>query len=139
MPHAVHRRRKGYGSRERFRRSRLWLLFLFCVLRGSDALIYFGSPPGDRPRLLAAILVGAIWTTATMAGVWSRQNWCRGALGFLIVLTTLSYTLFLPVFQLPANYRVLAVLAGTVAINGAVVWAVTSLHDLKRLTSRAYL
>jgi hypothetical protein len=138
MPQYYHHRRR-YGSRERFRRGRLWLLLLFCVLRGSDALIYFGSPASDRPHLLAAILVGAIWTAAAMAGVWSRQNWCRGALGLLIVLSTVSYTLFLPVYQLPANYRVLAFLAGTAALNGAVIWAVTSLHDVKRLTSRAYL
>lgn len=133
-----YRRRRRHSSRERFRRGRLWVLLLFCVLRGSDALIYFGSPASDRRHLLAAIVVSAIWTTAVLGGVCFRQNWCRAALGVLIVLSTVSYTLFLPVFQLPANERALTVLAVVAVINGTVIWAATSLHDIRRLTSRAY-
>ncbi len=138
MPH-YYRHRRRYGARERFRRGRLWLLLLFCALRGGDALVYFATPANDKRHLLAAFVVSAIWTTAAIVGVWSRQNWCRGALGLLVVLSTVSYTFFLPVYQLPADYRVLGFVGAVVVINGAVIWAVNSLHDIKRLTSRAYM
>ena len=134
----THRRR--LPSRERNRRGRLWLLLVFCVLRVSDALTYFGSPAGDRHRLLAAIIVGAAWTTVAMVGLWFRKGWCRYALSVLVLASTIASTFLMPgVFQLPANYRVLGFLFAGASVNAAVIWALISLHDIRRFTSRAYL
>jgi len=137
-PKTSHRRR--LGSRERNRRGRLWLVLGFCVLRVSDALTYFGSPAGDRHRVLAAVIVGAIWTTVAIAGLWFRKGWCRYTLSVLVLASTIASTFLMPgVFQLPANYRVLGFLFAAASVNAAVIWALIALHDIRRFTSRSYL
>ncbi len=133
-------RRRRYGSRERLRRGRLWVFLFFCALRGSDALIYFGAPAIDRQRSEVAIIVGAAWTSVALAGLWYRKDWCRYLLSFLILATTVAFTFVIPgIYQLPANYRLLAFLFAAASIDAAVIWAVVALPDIRRLTSRSYM
>ncbi len=137
QPIQYHRRKPR--SRGRSRRGRLWVILFFCGLRAGDALMYFGCPAAGRSRVQGALVIGALWTTAALAGLWARKSWCRFALNILIVLSTLADTIFIPaLFQLPVNYRVLIFVLAAFAVNGAVVWAVISLPVIRRLTSRAY-
>jgi hypothetical protein len=131
--------RRQRRSRGRFRRGRLWLILIFLGLRAGDALMYFGSPAIDRPRVLASIVIGGIWTTSALGGLWAMQAWCRYALNILIVLTTIASTCFISaVFQLPVNQRVLIFLFAAAMVNGAAIWAVISSPGIRRLTSRSY-
>jgi hypothetical protein len=133
------RRRRRHASRHRLRRGRVWVLLIFCALRCSDALTYFAAPPAERSRILAGILVGFIWTTVVLNGLWLRKDWCRYVLSFLIVCSTIAATILVPrVYQLPADYHAIGSLLAAACINGAVIWVLISLPDIRRLTSRAY-
>jgi hypothetical protein len=120
-------------------RGRLFLVLIFLVLRLGDALVYFGGPSSAKSQLLAGVLTGALWTTALLAGVWFRQDWCRWALMVALIACIFASAAFLrAAFDLPLNYRLMSILLAVAAINGGAAWAVIALRDIRRVTSRAY-
>jgi hypothetical protein len=121
------------------RRGRLLLIVIFCTLRVADALICFAGPAGARSPALAAVLTGALWTTALIVGIWFRQEWCRWALMVVLLGCILSAAYFLrAAFDLPLHYASLSVLLVVALIDSAAAWAVIQLRDIRRLTSRSH-
>jgi hypothetical protein len=101
--------------------------------------MYLASPAADKSRILASIITGAIWTTALLAGVWFRRNWCRYALLLILLLSVASSMIFLPgLFEQPVNYAVLKILSVVTLVNGAAAWALACSRDIRRVTSRSH-
>jgi hypothetical protein len=134
-PSRIHGRR---AARELSRRRKVWVPLLFLALRGADALIYLASPVMDRREMLAILIVGALWTTAALGGVWRAKNWCRFALNILIVAST-GFSLFFirGSFSQPFDYPILGMAACALVLNALVIWAVASLPELRRSSSMA--
>jgi hypothetical protein len=126
-------------TRERSQRRKLWLALIFLALRGGDALIYYGSPLTDKRQLLASLMVGGLWSTFALGGVWARKNWCRYGLNVILLCTTLFF-LFQnrEALKAPLDYRALAPVASAIGINVLVAWAMVSLPDIRRLAHRPY-
>ena len=114
---------------------------MFFALRCSDVIVYFASPPGDKSVLLASIIICSLWTTAAFAGVWCRQGWCRFALQFLVVITTLDFNqaVFSGYYSISRSLPILVVGIGVAVINGVVLWGLIKLADIRKLTSKSYI
>lgn len=131
-----YRKGRSPGSSQR---GRMLLIAIFCALRAADALICFAGPAAGRSPAMAAVLTGALWTTALLIGIWFRHEWCRWALMVVLLFCILSATFFLrSAFELPINYTSLVVLLAVALINAAAAWAVIELRDIRRLTSRSH-
>jgi hypothetical protein len=130
---------RGYQGKIRgsSSRGRLWLVLIFCALRGADALIYFGAPAGDKSRLLTVLLAGVIWGTAFLGGVWGRRQWCKYGL-ILLIVGCAGVCIMLRAGGLRADLHS-GMFLGALVIEGGVVWALGWQRDIKRLTGRAYL
>jgi hypothetical protein len=125
-------------SRGSSQRARLWLILIVCALRASDLYTYFGSPGGNKTGLLSTLIVSAIWTTALLAGVWYRQDWCRvGLIGLLFISLIVSVINVPAAFNFPINYPVLAMFCVDTLIDAGAAWALISVRDIRRYTSRA--
>jgi len=121
------------------RRGRVLLILIFCVLRVADALVCFSGPASARSPAVAAVLIGALWTTSLMVGIWFRQEWCRWALMVVLLLSILSAMFFLrDAFDLPVHAGPILVLLVIALINSGAAWGVIQLRDIRRLTSRSH-
>src|SRR5260370_39941238 len=90
------RHRPKYHYRGMASRGRMWLLAIFCALRGIEVLIYLGTTASDKSRLIGTILVNVVWTTALLTGIWLRQNWARYVLILLMFIDVVSSMIFVP-------------------------------------------
>lgn len=129
-------RRHSRGSAER---GKLLLIAIFCVLRGIDALIYFGTPSGDKSRLVAALAVGAVWTTAILFGIWCRQNWARYVLIALVLLNIFGYVLLAPDLVAAkgiSNPLLRIFIISGIAYVGVALCLIRS-RDIRRLSNRS--
>jgi hypothetical protein len=133
------KRREKNRSRTSAARGRLLLVVIFCALRGVDALCYFGNHgAGSKAALLGGIVTNAAWTTALLAGIWFRQNWCRYVLIFFMGLAVAVALVAIPsmIPDLKGN-GILTVLGAGTLIYAGLAWLLVNSADIHRLTSRA--
>jgi hypothetical protein len=120
-------------------RGRLLLVAIFFALRVGDALVCYAGATGLHSPVAAAVITGCLWTTALLAGIWFRQEWCRWALMVALLLSILSAVWILrPAFDLPLHYTQVLVLLAVALINAGAAWAIVKLRDIRRITSRSH-
>jgi len=101
--------------------------------------MYFGNPFGIRSQLAGAILSAMVWTTALLAGIWFRQNWCRYILLIVLLLGSIGVMIYFSGFNSPAtNESMVVFFAGFGLGNAAIAWALITSPDIKRLTNRHF-
>jgi hypothetical protein len=104
-----------------------------------DALVCYAGATGPHSPVVAAVITGCLWTTALLAGIWFRQEWCRWALMVALLLSILSAVWILrPAFDLPLHYTQVLVLLAVALINAGAAWAIVKLRDIRRITSRSH-
>ncbi len=128
-------RRRQQGS---VTRGKVLLVVIFCVLRGVDLLMYFGTTGSDKTRLLASIITTGIWTTALLVGIWKRQNWARYFLIVLVLLGVFAYALFTPdvVQDKGTGSPLLAVFIIAGAANAGIAFCLIRSRHIRRLCQR---
>jgi hypothetical protein len=138
-------RRRQHRSRPSTRRGRQLLLLIFCVSRAMDVLYYFGfHVTGDRAAPmnmvgLVCIVTDAIWTTALLAGIWHRQNWCRYFLTFFLEIAIFGAVVVVPcLYPVLTDERLMTLLGAGTLVNAAIAWLLITSPDIRRITSKAY-
>jgi len=130
------RRRRKSQNRGTSSRGRFLLVIMFLALRVADAVMYFGSPPGNERNMLSSILTSAIWTTALLVVIGYRKNWARYALGIILALGILGSIIVLPAsFEKEIRDRSLVVIISILSfIYVGILWCLIASPSIKRLT-----
>jgi len=76
---------------------RVWMIWIFFVLRCADLGLIFFAWHGQNPApLLRGVVVGSVlWNTVLIACVWQRRAWARYFLSAVIVLVIAAFALAL--------------------------------------------
>jgi hypothetical protein len=74
---------------------RWWVLGMFVALRGADAVMLLGTPPGDRTLLHVGMFNTGLLTTVLLIGVARRLNWARYVLCGLLILGLIMNLVFI--------------------------------------------
>lgn len=113
---------------------RVWVVFVFLMLRAVDLVIYCGVPVITRHHLMGVILNGVIWSTVLLIGIWFRKAWARIILVFLLLASVGLAMIF---WTGLADVHVSAHFVGlSIGVNLAVALILICSPSVRKLTSR---
>lgn len=130
-------KRPGHHKHGSSRKGRIWIVVLFLVLRFLDGALLYNVPHTNR--LMALVLIEAVWTTVLLVAIWYRRNWARAllAIGLLVAgVSSLVVEAGLTDKGADGEHGLLmfGVTAGQIIVAFILIFSV----NLNRLTSRSY-
>ncbi len=128
------------SRRGNFTKGRIWIVFIFLLLRAMDFLLYYSvHTMPNTSRLIGDIIAATLWSAVLLTLVWMRQNWARYAMGILLLLsvavaliTEAAYAEFLP-----GNMTLLMVTYTIGQLTAALILIFSP--SIQKLTSHSYV
>ena len=117
---------------------KLWLIAIFCAMRGSDFLIYFETAPGPKDPLVGSLITSGIWNTLLLVAIWQRQNWARYVLIAFQFLGVIGAIILVPVSveDLPGDNPIIMVMIVMGLLHATIAWCLISSPGIRKLTNR---
>lgn len=139
------RRHQGYRHRGSVRRGRVWVVIMFFILLGVEAMAFLdvvyrlGSFMDANSAMNGTTLCSFIITTGLLGGVWCRQNWARYILVvFLAVRVMVAFVGCSTIFKNDLGLSALFSMFVMGTSDAICAWALISSQDVRRLTNRLY-
>lgn len=125
------------SRRGNFTRGRLWLVFIFLLLRALDYFLF--SFAVNKHSVLGPIINGTLWSIALLSAIWFRMNWARYAMVILLLVSVgLAFILEASFAEFVAS-DVILVMATFTAGQLVAALMLIFFPSIQKLTNNAYL
>ena len=118
--------------------ARMWLVGIFVFFRLLDVAMVMVTAPAKRSQMVAALVLGALWTTTLLVGVWMRKRWARYILISLLFVTLLP-VLFVILEQLSLGQPLTPASFLQILANVTAAVLLMCLKSIQDLTNKTYL